>query len=708
MTTPAPTLLPAPHAALGAHVADGGVHFAVFSQRARAVELCLFDDTGTRETARLPLVPGEDAVFHGHVPGLAAGQRYGYRAHGSWKPESGYRFNPHKLLLDPYARAVAGAFQWRPEHFGHVHGHPEGLRVQDVRDNGPWALKSVVCAPDAPAVRSPATPRRPLGESVLYELHVKGFTRTLPGVPEALRGTFAGLAHPASVAHLQRLGVTAVSLLPVQQALDEEALARRGLRNYWGYNTLAFFAPDPRLAADRTPEGTIAEFKAMVATLQAAGIEVILDVVFNHTAEGDEHGPTLCWRGLDNPSWYRLMQDDRSRYENASGCGNTLRVIHPRATQFVLDALRHWVEVMGVDGFRFDLAPALGRTRHGFDPSAPFWVALRQDPTLARVHLIAEPWDAAHDGYQLGRLPGRFAEWNDRFRDTARGYWLGEASSAPPVDRSAFARRFTASSDLFHHAHRAPTASINYVAAHDGRTLADVVGYRERHNHANGEHNRDGHAHEVCGNFGVEGPSDDATVNDARRRVRRALLATVLLAQGTPMLCAGDEFGNSQAGNNNAYCQDNATGWLDWHRAGSDEDDTAFVARLVALRRADPLLRHARWFAPAPQPGEPALHWYTPDGAAMTVDDWHAPDVHAFACALADDAAAPPRWLLAFNPSPHDRPFTLPHGPWHVAIDSSATLPDDAAPPADGALVIPARALCLLRRGAPLVQETAR
>ncbi|HET7773390.1 MAG TPA: alpha-amylase family glycosyl hydrolase, partial [Burkholderiaceae bacterium] len=474
----------------------------------------------------------------------------------------------------------------------------------------------------------------------------------------------------------------------------------RGLHNYWGYNTLAFFAPDPRLAADRTPEGTIAEFKAMVATLQATGIEVILDVVFNHTAEGDEHGPTLCWRGLDNPSWYRLMQDDRSRYENASGCGNTLRVIHPRATQFVLDALRYWVEVMGVDGFRFDLAPALGRTRHGFDPSAPFWVALRQDPTLARVHLIAEPWDAAHDGYQLGRLPGRFAEWNDRFRDTARGYWLGEASSAPPVDRSAFARRFTASSDLFHHAHRAPTASINYVAAHDGRTLADVVGYRERHNHANGEHNRDGHAHEVCGNFGVEGPSDDATVNDARRRVRRALLATVLLAQGTPMLCAGDEFGNSQAGNNNAYCQDNATGWIDW-QAQADEDLGPLIHALTNLRRQHAALRHERWFCGEDVVlPERSVQWFAPSGRAMQPHDWHEHGQHAFACRIqsrADAQTPPEQWLIVFNPETAALPFTLPPGAWRVVLDSAAEIQPGFAPPAPGPVSIPAQAVVLLQ-----------
>ena len=689
-------LLPGRAAPLGAHVVDGGVHFAVFSQRATRIELCVFDATGTQELQRHPMHGPDDGVWHGLLPDAAPGLLYGYRAHGRYAPDAGDRFNPHKLLLDPHAREIAGRFEWRAEHFGHVRGHPDGARVADTRDNGALALKARVTAPDAPASRKPAQPRRPVAEHVLYELHVKGFTMTLPGVPDALRGTFAGLAHPASIAHLKRLGVTALSLLPVQQALDEQGLVERGLTNYWGYNTLGFFCPDPRLAADRSPGGAIAEFRAMVAMLQAAGFEVILDVVFNHTAEGDEHGPTLSFRGLDNASWYRLLRDDRGRNENVTGCGNTLRLIHPYVTRFVLDCLRYWVEVMGVDGFRFDLAPALGRTRHGFDPTAPFWVALRQDPILAQVHLIAEPWDAGHDGYQLGRFPGRFLEWNDRFRDAARGYWLGADGNAP-VGRSEFARRFVASSDLFHHGQRAPTASVNFVAAHDGRTLADVVTYREKHNLANGEQNRDGHGHEVCANFGIEGPGDHPQVVETRRRVRRALLATVLLAQGTPMLRAGDEFGDSQRGNNNAYCQDNALGWLDWSNVGTD-DDIDFVTHVIALRRADPLLRHPRWFSTTPAAHEPAIHWRRPDGAPMAVDDWHDAHAQAFACQLAPDAASPPRWSLLFNPGAQPVRFRLPDGPWRVAVDSATPAHHGReARTDDGALEIPSRALVLLR-----------
>ena len=703
-------LRPGRAAPLGAHVVADGAHFAVFSQRATRMELCVFDATGTRELRRYPMHGPDDGVWHGLLPGAGAGGLYGFRAHGRHAPERGDRFNPHKLLLDPYAREIAGRFAWRGEHFGHVRGHPEGTRVADLRDNGPIALKARVCAPDAPAPRTPAHPRRRMSDLVLYELHVKGFTMTLPGVPDALRGTFAGLAHPASIAHLQRLGVTTLSLLPVQQALDEQALVERGLSNYWGYNTLGFFCPDPRLAADRSPGGAIAEFKAMVATLQAAGLEVVLDVVFNHTAEGDEHGPTLSFRGLDNASWYRLLREDLGRCENASGCGNTLRVIHPRVAQFVLDCLRYWVEVMGVDGFRFDLATALGRTRHGFDPTAPFWVALRQDPVLAQVHLIAEPWDAGHDGYRLGRFPGRFLEWNDRFRDAARGFWLGADGNAPTA-RSEFARRFSGSSDFFHHGQRAPTASVNFVAAHDGRTLADVVAYREKHNLANGEHNRDGHGGEVCANFGSEGPSDHPQVIETRRRVRRALLATVLLAQGTPMLRAGDEFGDGQRGNNNAYCQDNVLGWLDWSNAGVD-DDIDFVARLVALRLADPLLRHARWFPATPSADAPAILWRRPDGADMAVDDWHDAQAHAFACQLAGDGASSPRWSLLFNPGAQPVRFRLPGGPWRLAADSSARLPADTVVADGDALELPSRTLALLEcappRTAQNVQETSR
>mgnify|MGYP001367564482 CR=1 FL=1 len=706
---------------LGAHVRDGGIDFAIASQRAKRIDLCVFDESGTHELERLPLHAGEDGVFHGRLDRAAAGLVYGYRAHGRYQPESGDRFNPAKLLLDPYARALVGDFQWRPEHQGWAASHPQG-RQPDPRDNAAFALKGrVVGAPAALAdglvVRAASRPRRPLRDSVLYELNVRGFTMQLPGIPEALRGTFEGLAHPASIAHLKSLGVTTLSLMPVMEWLDEAPLAARGLRNYWGYNTVAFFCPARRLC--RQPHDGINEFRRMVATLQREGFDVVLDVVLNHTAEGDKHGATISFRGLDNASWYRLVDDDRSRYENLSGCGNTLRFIHPRTTQFALDVLRHWVETMGVDGFRFDLGAVLGRARHGFEPSAPFFVALRQDPTLAQVHWIAEPWDAGFEGYQLGRFPGRFAEWNDRFRDAVRGYWLGADATAnghpyPGVPRSEFARRFTASSDRFQHGQRRPQASINFVTAHDGRTLADVVSYACRHNDANGEHNRDGHAHEVCTNLGVEGPSNDPHIVDHRRRLRRAMLATTLLAQGTPMLCAGDEVANSQAGNTNAYCQDNPTGWLDWAGLDGANDEVALIAQLIALRASEPYLRWPAWFAPQPGDEDPAIRWLRPDGADLSVDDWHDLAIRAFACQLRAAGAATPRGAVVFNPEPHDLPFTLPGGPWALRLETSgafvpprsldARATSSETPPllpsAQGSttLLVPARSLMVLRR----------
>src|SRR6218665_616812 len=547
------------HAPLGSQARDGGVNFAVFSEHAQGIELCLFDAAGQRELRRYALHGPHDGVFHGFLPGVGPGLVYGLRAQGPYAPEQGHRFNPHKLLLDPYAREIVGHFAWRAEHHGYELGHPDGPRSFDTRDNGAQALKASVAAPleDSPRASAPHVPPT---EVVLYEVHVKGFSMQHPKLPADLRGTYAGLAHPAAIAHFKSIGVTTLSLLPVQYSIPEPHLADKRLPNYWGYNTLGFFCPDPRLAqaAHRgDPAAVTAEFRQMVRDLHAAGLEVVLDVVYNHTPEGNEFGPTLSLRGLDNKSYYRLAPEDASRNENLTGCGNTLNVQHPRVAQFVLDSLRYWVGEMGVDGFRFDLAPVLGRTHQGYDPKAAFFTALRQDPVLAGVHLIAEPWDAGYDGYQVGRFPGRFLEWNDKFRDTVRGYWLKSG-----VGRGELARRFMASSDLFHHGQRQPGASVNFVSVHDGWVLADVVSYQRKHNHANGEDNRDGRDGELSGNFGAEGPSDDAAITATRLRVRHAMLATLLLAQGTPMLCAGDEIGNSQQGNNNAYCQDNATSWL--------------------------------------------------------------------------------------------------------------------------------------------------
>ena len=703
-----PTQLAPGHAEpFGALARDGGVNVAVFSDHAERIELCVFDGSGARELKRYALHGPHDGVFHGFLEGVGPGLVYGLRAHGPYAPERGHRFNPHKLLLDPWAREIVGHFAWRAEHHGYEVGHPEGSRSFDTRDNALHALKARVAPPPEPAAGWHNAPRHAARDVVIYEVHVKGFGMGLPGLPKELRGSYAGLAHAAAIAHFKALGVTTLELLPVQYHLDEPGLAGKGLSNYWGYNTLGFFCPDPRFAAgDRTDPTAVAdEFRAMVATLHEHGLEVVLDVVYNHTPEGSEEGATLSMRGLDNAAWYHLATDDRSRSENLSGCGNTLNVAHPRVTQFVLDSLRYWVVEMGVDGFRFDLAPVLGRSHRGYDAHAAFFTALAQDPILARVRLIAEPWDAGPEGYQVGRFPGRWLEWNDKFRDSVRRYWLF-SEGGRGVSRGEFARRFTASSDLFHHGQRSPLSSLNFVAVHDGFTLADVVSYNKKHNQANGEDNRDGRSDEIAANFGIEGPTDDAAILQTRARVQRAMLATLLLAQGTPMLNAGDEIGNSQQGNNNAYCQDNPTGWLDWAQA--DQGLLAFVQRVLALRREEPALRHDRWFQHAPcAPGERSLAWLTPAGHPMQVDDWHDGGQHAFACRIdaspneAHGGGGCRHLLIAFNPQAQAQPFTLPPGPWQVALDTAGTLSPGHGTTAQQPLHVPAQALVVLRQTEP-------
>jgi glycogen operon protein len=708
-------LLEGRRAPMGSHVRDGGVNFAVFSQNAQRIELCLFATDGTHELRRYELHGPDNGVFFGFLPGAGAGLVYGLRAHGPYAPEDGHRFNPNKLLLDPYACEIVGRFAWHPEHYGYTLGHPGGCFSFDVRDNAALALKARVAEPCEEAAGRLNAPRVAPSDVVLYEVHVKGFTRTHPDIPPALRGTYAGLAHPAAIAHFKSLGVTTLSLLPVQYCVDEPGLNERGLVNYWGYNTLGFFCPDPRLAIQRDNPGAVnAEFRRMVHTLHSHDLEVVLDVVFNHTPEGNEHGPTLSFRGLDNASWYRLAGGDRSRCENITGCGNTLNVAHPRVTQLVLDSLRYWVHEMGVDGFRFDLAPVLGRTQHGFDPQAAFFSALRQDPLLGSVHLIAEPWDAGPEGYQLGRFPGRFLEWNDKFRDAVRGYWLARDRSNNAnrgIGRNELARRFTASGELFQHGQRRPNASVNFLSVHDGFTLADMVSYSRKHNDVNGEKNSDGRDDELCANFGVEGSTGDTGIAGLRQRVRRAMMATLLLAQGTPMICAGDEIGNSQQGNNNAYCQDNPTGWLDW--PGADHRFKAFVSELLELRRTEPLLRHDHWFSP--QPGTrsgPRLEWLSPCGHEMQDNDWQDVESRALACLLV--SAAPMRGntterlriLILFNPESEPLPFVLPGSGWRIALDSSGELPRSDLPSA--ILPVPARAVVVLRGVASSVCRGSR
>lgn len=649
-----------------------GVNFAVYSRHAERIDVCLYDAQALQETARITLPCHSNGIWHGFVAGLGAGQLYGLRAHGPYRPPQGQRFNPAKLLIDPYARALVGDTQHLAlelDYLGTPAAHAAVLEAQpDPADNAARIPKARVLDLEqemaAGAAIAPCPPR-PLAHTVLYEAHVKGLTQCHPDVPPALRGSYAGLASPAMLAHYQRLGITTLCLLPVHQHITEAHLIRKGLRNYWGYNTLGFFIPEPDYASGLYPDAR-AEFRHMVDQLHRHGLEVVLDVVFNHSAESDTFGPTLSWRGLDNTSWYAL--DTAGQYLNHSGCGNSFNLTHPNAVQWVMDSLRWWVQAFGVDGFRFDLATSLGRDpalQHRFHPLAGLLSAIGQDPVLARVKRIAEPWDVGPDGYQLGRFPTGWLEWNDRFRDGCRAFWLGHDSS-----RGELARRICGSSDVFQNDGRGPLSSINLITAHDGMTLADLCAYRYKHNAANAEDNRDGHNHNLSANAGVEGPTQDAAVNALRGQWQRALWATLLCAQGTPQLLAGDEFGQSQGGNNNAYCQDNAISWLDWPHA--DQDLIRFVADLVHLRHAHAALRHARWYT-----GESDIAWSTPDGNALRPDDWNTPHQRSLACRIEvtdNDAVPATPWLLVFHAAGHAQSFVLPPGTWLQVLDSAAAL----------------------------------
>ena len=669
---------------LGAHSDGGGVNFALFSAHAERVELCLFDDQAAAEVARIALPACTDRVWHGYLPGARPGLVYGYRVHGPYDPGNGHRFNPHKLLIDPYARAFAGRFEWNAAHYDYRDGATRDALVRDDHDNAATMLKCRVVdiVHDWDGDRPPHTP---WADTVIYETHVKGFTMTHPEIPAELRGTYAGFAHPAAIAHLQRLGVTAVELLPVQEFIDERMLAENGLVNYWGYNSLGYFAPAARYAGGDPS----AEFRALVKSLHAAGIEVILDVVYNHTCEGDELGPTLAFRGIDNASYYRLDGHRRTRYADVTGCGNTLNLAQPHVLRMVLDSLRYWVTEMHVDGFRFDLATALARGDGGFDAGAAFFDALRGDPLLSRVKLIAEPWDTAT--YEVGRFPPEFMEWNDKFRDAARGFWLTR-----DVHCSELAKRLTASSDLFRHDGRAPQASVNFVAAHDGFTLADLVSYRHKHNEANGQSNRDGANNNRSTNCGVEGPSVDDAVNIERQRLQRALLATLFVSQGVPMLLAGDEQGRTQHGNNNAYCQDTALSWLDW--MGADIALREFTCRLIALRRRYPALRRALWFDGSPTAvGEHDIAWLSRHGGEMTPDHWQEWSNNCFGFQLGRVDAVETAIMVLINGDPAEMPFTLPQPPgsvWTVLLDTADPAASEYT--VETAVTVPARSLMLL------------
>jgi isoamylase len=602
----------------GATWIGDGVNFALFSEHATAVDLCLFDpaDPG-RETDRIAVRERTDQIWHVFLPDARPGLCYGYRVHGPYDPAAGHRFNPAKVLLDPYAKAIAGTLIPSDAMFGYEVGAPEEDLVPDDRDNAPGLPKSVVVDPafDWEDDRPPLTPWH---KTVIYELHVKGFTGLHPDVPPDIRGTYAGLASPPAVAYLKQLGITAVELLPVHHSVTERSLWDRGLVNYWGYNSIGFFCPDSRFASSGDRGQQVAEFKAMVKTLHHAGIEVILDVVYNHTAEGDHLGPTLCFRGIDNAAHYRLAEDG-CHYVDYTGCGNTLNMMHPRTLQLLMDSLRYWVLDMHVDGFRFDLASALARELHDVDRLSAFFDVINQDPVISQVKLIAEPWDLGEGGYQVGNFPVGWAEWNGKYRDTIRRYWKGDEGQVAELGY-----RLTGSSDLYEQGGRRPYASINFVTAHDGFTLADLVSYNAKHNEANGEDNRDGADLNLSWNCGAEGPTGDPEIVDLRQRQMRNFLATLLLSQGVPMLCAGDEVARTQAGNNNAYCQDNAISWFPWSLSPAALGQLEFTRSLIRLRLDNPVFHRRTFFQGRRIHASITkdLSWYRPDGKEMTEEEW--------------------------------------------------------------------------------------
>jgi isoamylase len=690
---------------LGSSFDGGGTNFAIFSEVADRIELCLFDDDGTEVRVDLPERNG--LVWHGYLPRVWPGQRYGFRVHGPYEPSAGLRCNPAKLLLDPYAKAVDGEVEWGQSSFSYTFGDPDSFNDED---SAPHAMKSVVIntffdwANDRPL-------RIPYNESVIYEAHVKGMTMTHPDIPDDVRGTYSGLAHPAMIAHLKNLGVTAIELMPVHQFVNDSTLVDKGLSNYWGYNTIGFFAPHNGYASFGTRGEQVYEFKTMVRTLHRAGIEVILDVVYNHTAEGNHLGPTLSFRGADNRAYYRLVDGDEKHYYDTTGTGNSLNVRHHESLRLIMDSLRYWVTEMHVDGFRFDLASSLARQFHEVDRLAAFFELVNQDPVVSQVKLIAEPWDVGDGGYQVGGFPPLWTEWNGKYRDTVRDFWRGEPSSL-----GEFAARFTGSSDLYEADNRRPIASINFVTAHDGFTLQDLVSYNEKHNEANGEDNRDGESHNRSWNCGAEGPTDDVDVYALRERQKRNIMTTLLLSQGVPMIAHGDELGRTQQGNNNVYCQDNELSWVDWARAREQDVLTGFTARLTRLRAEHPIFRRQRFFQGRPIRGTNMedIGWLRPDGQPMTDDDWDGgtqtlmiylngrgiPDRDELGRQVVDDS-----FLLLFNAHHEDLEFTLPDesygNGWETALDTAdPLLADDRRrfPAAGSTVEVPQRSVLVLQR----------
>jgi isoamylase len=693
---------------LGATWDGVGTGFSLFSEVAEGVELCLFDDDGTEE--RLDLTEVDGFVWHGYLPGVMPGQRYGYRVRGPYDPAQGLRANPAKLLLDPYAKAVDGELTWNEALFPYRFRQPDRV---NTADSAPYMPKNVVINPffdwgnDRP-------PRTPYHQSVIYEAHVRGLTIRHPAVPEEQRGTYAGMAHPAVIEHLRSLGVSAVELMPVHHFVPEHFLVARGLTNYWGYNTMAYLAPHGAYSSSGTRGEQVPEFKAMVRALHEAGIEVILDVVYNHTAEGDHMGPTLGFRGIDNAAYYRLHDGDRRYYLDYTGCGNSLNARSPHALQLIMDSLRYWVLDMHVDGFRFDLASALARELHDVDRLSAFFDLIQQDPVISQVKLIAEPWDVGPGGYQVGNFPPLWTEWNGKYRDTVRDFWRGEASALPE-----FASRLTGSADLYATSGRRPVASINFATCHDGFTLTDLVSYDRKHNEANGEDNRDGTDDNRSWNCGVEGPAKDPEIVRLRRRQRRNFLATLFLSQGVPMLSHGDELGRTQRGNNNAYCQDNELAWVDWSLAETEGDLLEFVRTVARLRSRHPVFRRRRFFRGTTADNDRDLVWLTPAGEEMASDDWTTGYARSLTVYFNGEAITEPgprgerieddSFLLLVNGHDEDMAFTLPGeefgGTWLTVLDTSDEAPYEEPYPEDlwqaGAVVaVASRSLQLLRRAA--------
>ena len=683
---------------LGATYDGTGTNFSVFSEAADAVELCLFDGDGVE--IRVPITEVDGFCWHAYLPRIGIGQRYGFRVHGPWDPGEGDRCNPNKLLLDPYAKAIDGGVDWDPSCFPYDFDDPDSRNDDDSAAHVP---KGVVVSPYFDW-GGDHTPDVPLHQSVIYEVHVKGFTATHPDIPEQLRGTYAGLAHPVAIEYLQALGVTAVELQPVHQFVHDAHLVEQGLRNYWGYNSIGFFAPHNEYSSAGSDGSQVPEFKAMVRALHEAGIEVILDVVYNHTAEGNHMGPILSFKGIDNRAYYRLVPDDRAHYYDTTGTGNSLNMAHPHALQLIMDSLRYWVTEMHVDGFRFDLAATLARQFHDVDRLSAFFDLVQQDPVISQVKLIAEPWDVGEGGYQVGNFPPQWSEWNGHYRDTVRDVWRGE-----PAIVGELASRLTGSSDLYQSDSRRPSASVNFVTAHDGFTLRDLVSYNEKHNEANGEGNKDGESYNRSWNCGVEGPTDDPAIVALRARQQRNLLTTMFLSQGVPMLLSGDEAGRTQGGNNNAYCQDNEIAWFDW--SSIDEDLLAFTVALIALRRDHPVFRRRRWFQGRPLRGTADIVWLKPEGTEMTEADWNEGHQTCVGMFLNGDAITSPgprgehivdaSFLVLINASPEPRkwPISGPWGDrWHRILDTTNGPPEEGDEEVAGEVELADRSILVLRR----------